>query len=251
MLGMGKDRNSFWLNPLLFNCPIPELFQPLLSSTSPKTESSKKGMNNRQQPVFYVDLIPIRTPVRSKFLFMSNADESLVNDLGKNKILPPMDDAGRWQNLPICRRSDTLLPLPGKSNRDQSYRIPLTNTTSKKEKHYRLVACTWTSSSYRRRGESFSVSDSVERLKEWIQFHLMVGFDHLYIYDNTHTDGIRNLSVLYNLTRNLLAGIQLRVYSSTKAKTISSSYETNISPIVCSIALCALFHRDNRHTIVQ
>lgn len=30
-----------------------------------------------------------------------------------------------------------------------------------------------------------TVSDSVKRLEEWIHFHLLVGFDHLYIYDNS------------------------------------------------------------------
>ena len=29
------------------------------------------------------------------------------------------------------------------------------------------------------------VSDSAKRLEEWIHFHLLVGFDHLYIYDNS------------------------------------------------------------------
>jgi hypothetical protein len=31
------------------------------------------------------------------------------------------------------------------------------------------------------------VSDSAKRLKEWIHFHLMVGVDHIVIYDNTDT----------------------------------------------------------------
>jgi hypothetical protein len=29
------------------------------------------------------------------------------------------------------------------------------------------------------------VSDSAARLEEWIHFHLLVGFDHLYVYDNS------------------------------------------------------------------
>ncbi len=182
-----KDVHSFWLNQLLFSCHIPEVFQPLLSSATSTTGSSEKVIDNIQQPALYVDLIPIRTPPRNDFLFESGADDNLERFFGRNQILPPMDDAGRWQNLPICPRSNIL---------------PAISTASKEEKPHRLVACTWTSSSYSRRGESYSVSDSVERLKEWIQFHLMVGFDHLYIYDNTDTGGNRNPSVLYNVTQS-------------------------------------------------
>jgi hypothetical protein len=32
------------------------------------------------------------------------------------------------------------------------------------------------------------VSDSEARLAEWIHFHLMVGFDHVYVYDNSDTN---------------------------------------------------------------
>ena len=34
------------------------------------------------------------------------------------------------------------------------------------------------------------MSDTTRRLIEWIEFHLLVGFDHIYVYDNTgaHTD---------------------------------------------------------------
>ena len=186
-----RSATAFWLNQLKFNCPIPEVFQPLLLSSS--SENGPK--NNNQQPSLYIDLIPIRTPVLRNFSLLSSltgtdgVDENLNNIFGRNHILPPMDDAGRWQNLPICRRSDNLLLFSGRSSdRDQLHHLPATDTTIKKEKPYRLVACTWTSSSYQRRGDSVSISDSAKRLREWIQFHLMVGFDHVYVYDNTNPD---------------------------------------------------------------
>jgi len=203
-----KDTATFWLNQLLFSCPIPEVFQPLLSSSLPTSEFPKNRANNNQQPAFYVDLIPIRTPARSNYLFLSRAtgtdsdDATLKNLFGTNHILPPMDDVGRWQNLPICHRSDHVLQLPGRSNRGQLHNIPATDTTNKKEKPYRLVACTWTSSSYQRRGESSSVSDSDQRLREWIQFHLMVGFDHVYIYDNSDKAGKTNSSGIHDITQS-------------------------------------------------
>jgi hypothetical protein len=197
-----RDASMFWLNQLMFSCPIPEVFQPLLLS-------SENGPNNKQQPSLYVDLIPIRTPVLRKYLFLSSptgtdgVDKTLNNAFGRNHILPHMDDAGRWQNLPICRRSDNLLQLPGRSsNRDQLHHLPAADTRNEKEKPYRLVACTWTSSSYQRRGESLSITDSAKRLREWIQFHLMVGFDHVYVYDNTNTAGNRNTSSIHDVTQS-------------------------------------------------
>lgn len=200
-----RSASSFWLNQLMFSCPIPEVFQPLLLS------SSENEPNNNQQPSLYIDLIPIRTPVLRKIRFLSSptgtdgVDETLNNAFGRNHILPPMDDAGRWQNLPICRRSDNLLPISGRSsNRDQLHHLSATDTTNEKEKPYRLVACTWTSSSYQRRGNSVTVSDSAKRLREWIQFHLMVGFDHVYVYDNTDTDtaGNGNTSSIHDITQS-------------------------------------------------
>mmetsp|Transcript_2724 Transcript_2724/g.3896 ORF Transcript_2724/g.3896 Transcript_2724/m.3896 type:complete len:353 (-) Transcript_2724:22-1080(-) len=54
------------------------------------------------------------------------------------------------------------------------------------QRQHELVACTWTSASYRIRGKAgHEVTDGESRLKEWIEYHLMVGFDHIYIYDNS------------------------------------------------------------------
>ena len=205
-----RDAATFWLNQLHFICPIPEEFQPILSSSSSSIpESSKiRAIDDTQQPAFYVDLIPIRTPARKGYLFLSKVTETESEDsmlekmFGRNHVLPSMDDAGRWQNLPICRRSNNLPSLPEKGTRDNSHHLPAADTLEKEKKPHRLVACTWTSSSYHRRGESSSISDSAQRLKEWIQFHLMVGVDHLYVYDNTDTAGNRNSSDVYQVTQS-------------------------------------------------
>ena len=173
----GKEVELFWLSQLLFSCPVPEEFQSLLNS---------KNNNNLQRlgddsPAFHVDLIPIRTPARTQYLFTPEQTGSyysnsrifdLENSFGNQHILPEIDDAGRWQNLPICPRSD----IPSST---------LESDDSENQKPYRMVACTWTSSSYTRRGDAVRVSDSAQRLREWITFHLMVGVDHVYIYDNT------------------------------------------------------------------
>jgi hypothetical protein len=199
----GKDNALFWLSQLMFSCPVPNEFQSLLLSQSSESESESESStitnnnaNNKayyEQPAVYVDLIPIRTPPRQKdYLltreqtglnkFETNEKTDLAKFFGSKYVIPPMDDAGRWQNLPICRRhhhrhfdlheqvqDQKLSTINAKTNH---------STVKREEKPYRLVACTWTSSSYSRRGDEDSISDSAQRLREWIQFHLMVGIDH-------------------------------------------------------------------------
>ena len=190
-----KDSASFWMNQLLFSCPIPDVFRTLFLSSP-----SNKAINH-QQPAFYVDLIPIRTPVRRKYHFVSiangsdGANKDLKEAFGTGHILPPMDDAGRWENLPICDRSDSFSSL------DKLNHTVATDTSDIKQKPYRLVACTWTSASYQRRGDLISISDSDKRLREWIQFHLMVGFDHIYVYDNSDTSGNISSSSIHDISQ--------------------------------------------------
>eukprot|EP00980_Cylindrotheca_fusiformis_P005293 scaffold1136_cov146-Cylindrotheca_fusiformis.AAC.6 len=175
----GKDTSLYWLSQLTFKCPIPLKFQSLLLKTSAG-----------DKPSFYVDLIPIRTPARvDQTLLTANhtgtqnlpPPSSVFNPakaFGDSHYLPKIEDAGRWANLPVCHRDKTG---------------PTVST--KAEKKHQLVACTWTAASYTRRGDTLTISDSGKRLKEWIQFHLLVGFDHLYVYDNTDTDS-ENLRVV-------------------------------------------------------
>jgi hypothetical protein len=54
-----------------------------------------------------------------------------------------------------------------------------------------LTACLWASVEFKTRGKKTGASsDTTQRLLEWIEFHLMVGFDHIYVYDNSgaHTN---------------------------------------------------------------
>jgi Glycosyltransferase family 92 len=168
----GKETELFWTSQVLFSCPVPDDFQSLLLSDATN--------NNNDAPVMFLDLIPIRTPARQSYLltpeqtgrsFSFKNSFDLQKSFGKNHVLPPMDDAGRWQNLPICPRTDLTK-----------------RQVEKDKKPYRMVACTWTSASYTRRGDAVRVSDSAQRLREWITFHLMVGVDHVYIYDNSETE---------------------------------------------------------------
>jgi hypothetical protein len=155
----GKESDLFWTSQVLFNCPVPQEFQHVLQSQA-----------GSDQPTMYVDLVPIRTPARQQYLLTPeqtgpSLSSSKTFDLGKafgtNHVLPRMNDAGRWQNLPICPREDVSAPLH--------------HDVESKRKQYRFVACTWAASSYTRRGDAVRVSDSAHRLREWITFHLMVG----------------------------------------------------------------------------
>ena len=157
----GKDNLQFWLSQLLFSCPVPEELQSVITCGSHVVNDESN---------LWLDLVPIRTPVRrGRPLFTQDhigpdlLKKTIVFDTqqlwGNQHVLPPIRDSGRWSNIPIC------LPPP--------------------PQHYRLVACTWTAASYTRRGDAVTMSDTEQRLREWILFHEMVGFEQIHIYDNT------------------------------------------------------------------
>jgi hypothetical protein len=158
----GKDNIQFWLSQLLFYCPIPTELQFIITNQNHVDQNDLSNV--------FIDIIPIRTPPRfTDFLFTKDhVGEDLIStipvfdlkaEFGDQHYLPMAKDSGRWANIPICR------PPPTVNNR--------------------LVACTWTASAYTRRGDVVGISDTEARVREWILFHKMVGFDHLYLYDNT------------------------------------------------------------------
>jgi len=94
---------------------------------------------------------------------------------GQSHVLPRVEASGRWENIPVCEPPRVAASIKEKGP-DQ--------------KPFTLIACAWTSATYETRGGARSVNDASERIKEWIEFHLLVGFDHLFIFDNTgaHTN---------------------------------------------------------------
>uniref|UniRef100_A0A7S1BNS3 Glycosyltransferase family 92 protein n=1 Tax=Corethron hystrix TaxID=216773 RepID=A0A7S1BNS3_9STRA len=211
----GNDNAWYWLATLIFDCPIPP-------DVLPHVVSDGAGGSTLTSQV-YVDIVPIHTPARiaqqhfNKALAGNskhtgrdycNHDGRTGEDpqkgcngkdsqgwepfdadenWGKSHILPPVESSGRWANIPVCRPKGTLhtrTPSPdlGKKFSDSANSAA---TSATKQKPHTLVGCTWASSSFLRRGDSVSVGDGEARLKEWIAFHLLAGFDHLYIYDNS------------------------------------------------------------------
>ncbi|KAL7438420.1 hypothetical protein ACHAXM_006310 [Skeletonema potamos] len=175
MVETGKDFVLFWLSPLAFNCPVPTHLQ--------QQQHHQQQDRNDEQPRLLLDIIPIRTPVRQNdrdgyFFHRGHGGPMTFNATkmwGRNHILPRVEDSGRWVNLPVCNKP------PHAKGKDMSTAI--VNASTKKP--HRLVACTWTSAIHQRRGNERRISDGKARLREWIAFNLQVGFDHVYVFDNT------------------------------------------------------------------
>lgn len=157
---LGKDVDQIELSQLLFSCPLPKELKIRDSVAAP----------------LWLDIIPIRTPPRkdSWLLTESHVGPDLLKTInafnatksyGTNHFLPAPTDAGRWANLPVCLGDDN--PPPAKHS---------------------LVACTWASASYKRRGNEIHVDDTAARLREWLHYNRLVGVDHVYLYDNTPVD---------------------------------------------------------------
>ena len=176
MVEDGKEQSHFWLSPLMFHCPIPAHLQ---QSTTDLT----------------LDIVPIRTPARRNdrdgFFFHDGHGGPTTFDAekmwGRDHVLPMAEDSGRWENLPVCS-----LPRPPPPSeppddadgaREQSADDAIPD--ARKKKPHRLVACTWTSALHQRRGNERRIADGKARLREWIAFNLLVGFDHVYVFDNT------------------------------------------------------------------
>ena len=138
---------------------------------------------------------------------------------GSHQVLPRIEASGRWTNLPLCRLQHTTPttqtqqhkndqqqqepPQPQQSNNNSPQHnndsqnnnsAPSQQQNSNNQprqqgqnKKHTLIACTWASATFKTRGQHKvrSITDNAERLREWIIFHLMVGFDHIYVYDNS------------------------------------------------------------------
>jgi hypothetical protein len=198
-----KDNKSIHTSQLIFRCPVPENL----------VETVREGRSVvNDKATLFVTIVPIRTPPRygapdrflpprySKAGGQHISNFTVVEEWGDSHILPRIEDSGRWENIPICLPTWKAFPdvtgPPLLNNDGKHQTLPDTTVTilksTKDTKKNRAVACTWASTSYATRGDRYSMDDGARRLDEWIRFHLMVGFDHVFVYDNSH--GENNLS---------------------------------------------------------
>ena len=196
---VGKDNKHVHTSQLIFQCPVPPNLVNIIRDGSSVVDD---------KPSLFVNVIPIRTPPRygapNRFLPPYYQDQnrnnfSVAEEWGEAHILPKIQDSGRWENIPICQPTTIAYPestvvtakvansrarVAGAAPKVKSDVTTATNTT----KPHRLIACTWATTGYATRGDRFSISDGSRRLDEWIRFHLLVGVEHLYIYDNSPED---------------------------------------------------------------
>ncbi len=185
-----KDRKAIHTSQLIFVCPVPTNLIPLIQSG----ESVQNDWATQ-----FLDIIPIRTPPRFgpsnvffppryKMYQTTNASAVFDADLewGKGHVLPKIDDSGRWENIPICQPSHMTyaksFKAPASSLSDNAVSRAVESAALP---HHRLIACTWASSGYTTRGDRFAVMDGRRRLTEWLAYNLMIGFDHIFVYDNS------------------------------------------------------------------
>lgn len=191
MISKGEpDKGSFWLSSYQFDCPVPSEVNKLQDTIKHGTSI----INNKA--TLYVDLIPIRTPPRvgDGFHFESSGQFDAEARWGQHHVLPKIEASGRWQNIPICRppyHSKATQELTTNLEDKNEKNLEVTDIPDQKkdyengDKSNYLVGCLWASAMYKTRNDGVYVSDTRDRLIEWLDFHFMVGFDHIYIYDNT------------------------------------------------------------------
>jgi hypothetical protein len=199
---------SIHTTQLLFRCPVPPEWQNAV-----RNGSTVVG----DYATLFVDVVPIRTPPRygitnrylapwfAEFNSQSSTDKfDFTKEIGNDHVLPPVEDSGRWENVPICLPSlmayegqkASELPPPLKTSPYDSVHdstamasIPMQSQVQK----HRLVSCIWASSGYATRGERFSINDGQRRLMEWLHHNINIGFDQVYLYDNSEAfDGNTN-----------------------------------------------------------
>ena len=213
----GKDNRNFWTSTLFFSCPVPTSLQHNL-------QKENYFVLKDGTPTIHLDIIPIRTSPRfgawhhnewkSRFYLHPDWVGQDYADTGFNAtqtwgirhVLPRVEASGRWTNLPICpplRPSGAVEDNPTPRQRQPDLPTTITTTASGKKtkvknsettdmtKQHVISICLWASASFRTRGvKKGPTKDTLARLQEWMEFHFLVGVDHIYVYDNSgaHTN---------------------------------------------------------------
>lgn len=215
----GNDAGFFWASNLHFRCPVPidlELRQAIADGSTVLKDGT---------PTVHVDIVPIRTSVRYEEVYLTpdqigpTPDAAIFDPVarwGVDNILPLVEASGRWANIPLCAPPTPVLNVSVVSNVSNQAKdmqpihsrkegvhkdLDVAASDNAPPKPHYLSACLWASAEFEPRGEAkLKNTDTAHRLQEWIEFHLLVGFDHIYVYDNTgaHTNETTLAPILSN-----------------------------------------------------
>jgi len=189
----GYDNHMIWQSQLLFKCPVPSVFHEKVRNGDTVVEDYAN---------LYVDVIPIRTPPRytppreflqPRYGFHNDGLQNLfIPDIewGKEHFLPRIDESGRWENIPICMPPLMTSGIVPKGVDVNTRTIPenvadktyVAFTGELPPKIHKVIACTWASTTFKTRSNRAMVADGKRRLQEWLEFNLLSGFDHIYVY---------------------------------------------------------------------
>ena len=221
LLQKGHDE-QIWNSVHQVTCPVPATNNTGNNHDIDLTNIIASGQSiSRGIPSLYLDLIPIRTPVRrdKEGFGLPGVEETSFDpkeEWGDSHVLPLAEASGRWVNIPICYTPKVGERLVGDAStskdhansadptRDLETQLPGEIETTEimqhvslqqpsmedsKNKTHFLVGCVWASHSFSTRGQSNPTDSSTsDRLREFLTYHLKIaGFDHVYVYDNSDT----------------------------------------------------------------
>jgi hypothetical protein len=230
----GRETNLFWTSTLMFSCPIPSYLQPLISKGSTILSDGTPTLRVDVVPIrtpprygskeiyFTEDM----AGPRDKWETSGNLDTFNTANMtsngfnatlrwGSNHVLPPVEASGRWVNLPICQPptislqdddggTKVIVDTVSEQHLQRQQEQLDKQDATKKKKTFELSACLWASASFAERGireDHSRQKDTTGRLREWIEFHLLAGFDHIVVYDNSgaHTNktSLESVTSLY------------------------------------------------------
>mmetsp|Transcript_10732 Transcript_10732/g.23779 ORF Transcript_10732/g.23779 Transcript_10732/m.23779 type:complete len:983 (+) Transcript_10732:105-3053(+) len=203
-LEKGHDE-QIWNSVYSARCPVPHFSDDEKNTSNDLINIIASGKSVfHGTPLLYLDLIPIRTPVRTTRdgfglpgVTHSSPGEPPLFDpkvaWGNAHVLPRVEASGRWTNIPICLPPtvDDGLSVDSaeQANSKEPKAVTDTSPGSAQNKTNFLVACVWASHSFSTRGQTADEDSSTSaRLREFLAYHTQVaGFDHVYVYDNSDT----------------------------------------------------------------
>jgi hypothetical protein len=233
----GKDNGLFWLSNFRFDCPVPDngnLRESIASGVTvlpdgtpsiyvdvvPIRTNPRFGVEDSYFDLDLVNKEYFENPTGRKPAFGNRTEFGFDGKtvFGDKHVLPRVEASGRWANIPICNApqrpptKEELNEAEADTNTNENADMVeerqvqvtkmedgSTEDGDKPKKPFALVACVWASATFHTRGGDRKVDDTMERTREWIEYNLMMGFDHIYIYDNTRansneTDLVETLS---------------------------------------------------------